>query len=167
MTRWGKAGERLNPDGTRDEKRLTQLRHRAGQARATGLADDREAYQRWRGGLVIPDRITLALDMCGLHGPEVDIACGAAEPEVDQWEAGERYPSWEQLRALAALTGCTPRFFTIDNSEPIPVWKTSMWHTMGDAERAVAVREWNPVMRYPRAVLDARPDSPADMPDQG
>ncbi len=34
----------------------------------------------------------------------VDIACGAQEPAVDEWEAGTRYPSFEQLLALAALT---------------------------------------------------------------
>ncbi len=163
MTRWGKAGERLNPDGTRDEKRIRQLRSRAGLGRVARLADQKEAYKRWRAGLVVPNRITMALNLRGLYGPDVDTACKATEPEVDQWEAGERYPTWEQLQALADLTGYTARFFTLDG-DPLPVWQTSMWFHMSEAERALALREWHPVMRYPRAVLDARSEVPTEMP---
>jgi hypothetical protein len=43
--------------------------------------------------------------MARLEGPEVDIACGAKEPDVDRWEEGELYPTWEQLVLLAELTG--------------------------------------------------------------
>jgi hypothetical protein len=106
----------------------------------------------------------MALDLRSLHGPEVDTACKAVEPEVDQWEAGERYPTWEQLRALADLTGFTPRWFTLTD-DPLPAWRTSLWFHMSDADREIAKRDWNPVTRYPRAVLDARPDSPAEMPE--
>lgn len=65
----------------------------------------------WRSGALIPQRITFALNLCGLYGPEVDRLCEAAEPEVDEWEAGTRYPRLVQLRALADLTGMHPLWF--------------------------------------------------------
>lgn len=166
MTRpkWGKAGERLDPDER--ERRYREIRARANRARLATLADDRAAYQRWRAGLVVPYRITLALDSHGLYGPEVDAACEAREPEVDQWEAGERYPTWRQLCALSRLTGNTARFFTFDDAPGPALWETSLWHKLNDAERRAYEREYRPpILRYPRAVLDARPDSPPTMPE--
>lgn len=70
-----------------------------------------EAY---RAGTVLaqPDRITCALDIRGLEGPDVDRRCLAAEPDVDEWEAGRAAPTWEQLLALAELTDFPVRFFT-------------------------------------------------------
>lgn len=59
-----------------------------------------------------PRAITAALDMRALYGPEVDRACGVEEPAVDEWQAGQRYPSWEQLEALARLTEFLVEFFT-------------------------------------------------------
>lgn len=79
-----------------------------------GAAMEQAAYRAWAAGHVIPDRITTALDANALYGPEVDRACGVEEPAVDEWEAGVRYPSWEQLQALAALCGVTTSIFTID-----------------------------------------------------
>lgn len=79
---------------------------------ATAL--EQQAYRRWAAGQVIPDRITLALDEQELYGPEVDLACGVEEPAVDEWEAGTRYPSWEQLQALARLVDRPVHLFTID-----------------------------------------------------
>lgn len=58
-----------------------------------------------------PERITLALDLRGLDGPQVDIDCHAHEPEVDLWEAGLAVPTWDQLAALAQLTGFPIGFF--------------------------------------------------------
>lgn len=66
----------------------------------------------------VPERITMALDRRGLDGPEVDIALGGAEPMVDEWEAGTRVPTAEQVAALADLTGMLPGFFY----QPIPDW---------------------------------------------
>lgn len=60
-----------------------------------------------------PYRITTALDLRSLEGPEVDIACLAEEPAVDDWEAGKSQPTWEQLLALARLTDFPPKFFTM------------------------------------------------------
>lgn len=64
----------------------------------TRAALEQQAYRDWAAGHVIPDRITTALNAEGLYGPEVDLACGVEEPAVDEWEAGTRYPSWEQLQ---------------------------------------------------------------------
>lgn len=161
--KWGKAGERLN--GDERDRRSREVRAVANRNRSARLADDRVAYQRWRDGLVCPARITMALDAHSLYGPEVDIACQAREPEVDQWEAAERYPTWSQLVALAALTDHPPRFFTINDVAPLPIWKTSLWFHISDAERRAVEEEPAPVMRYTRAVLDARPASPAEMPE--
>jgi hypothetical protein len=58
-----------------------------------------------------PSRITAALNARALYGPEVDTACGVLEPAVDEWEAGTRRPTWEQLVALAALTDFPVGFF--------------------------------------------------------
>jgi hypothetical protein len=64
-----------------------------------------------RAGRPYPDRITAALDMRGLDGPEVDVACGAAEPAVDRWEAGQEVPSRRQVELLADLTGFPVAWF--------------------------------------------------------
>jgi hypothetical protein len=64
-----------------------------------------------RAGKVVPARITLALDFCGLEGPEVDTACGAAEPDVDMWELGLAVPAPEQVAKLAELTGFPVAYF--------------------------------------------------------
>lgn len=65
-----------------------------------------------------PKRITMALDARGLYGPEVDLACGAREPDVDRWETGDLVPTPEQLAKLAALTGVTVEFLC--DPAPIP-----------------------------------------------
>jgi hypothetical protein len=51
-----------------------------------------------------PERITMALDMHALYGPEVDEALGGREPMVDEWEAGTLVPTVEQIQLLAELT---------------------------------------------------------------
>lgn len=93
---------------------------------ARGLAAQQSAEQRKRyataqarqerekllaTGKVVPGRITLALDVRGLEGPEVDIACGAAEPDVDDWELGVSTPTPDQVVKLAELTGYPVTFF--------------------------------------------------------
>lgn len=131
MTRnhWGKAGVRLTP-----EQVAARRRHRAASANRAELrqaADDQVAYQLWRHGLVVPARITAALDIAGLYGPDVDTACGAQEPDVDLWEAGVKYPTWQQVVALAALTGKTPRYFTQPLDAVDNTWTTLAFHTPG------------------------------------
>jgi hypothetical protein len=58
-----------------------------------------------------PERITMALDLQMLDGPEVDQALGGEEPMVDEWESGVRVPDLTQVQALARLTGYPVRFF--------------------------------------------------------
>ena len=53
----------------------------------------------------------MALDLRGLDGPDVDVACGAVEPAVDLWECGIETPTAEQVKLLAELTGVTPAYF--------------------------------------------------------
>lgn len=161
MTRpkWGKAGERLDPDER--ERRYREIRARANRARLATLADDRAAYQRWRAGLVVPYRITLALDSHGLYGPEVDAACEAREPEVDQWEAGERYPTWRQLCALSRLTGNTARFFTFDDAPGPALWETFV---VAQAQRRRAPRVRARVPAPDPAIPARRPRRAARQP---
>lgn len=79
---------------------------------------------------LVPARITIALDLSELYGPEVDAACDAAEPDVDRWEAGELYPTWQQVELLAALTDFPVHFFflPIDAERP---WTTLDIHLPG------------------------------------
>lgn len=118
--RWGKAGVRLTPaEARRNDARRGRTAH-------FRLADEQEAYRKWDAGLLVPHRITLALDARGLEGPDVDAACGAAEPDVDRWEAGELYPTWEQLKLLSNLTGLALRFFFLP---PVPMaWGSLHFH---------------------------------------
>lgn len=58
-----------------------------------------------------PSRITAALNLRELYGPEVDRACGVAEPAVDLWESGDLVPTDEQVEALARLTAFPVEFF--------------------------------------------------------
>ncbi|QYN17454.1 hypothetical protein [Amycolatopsis sp. DSM 110486] len=145
--RWGKAGVPLTDAETR---RNDARRNKTAAERV--LADQR-TYREWRAGKVVPWRITLALDSHALYGPEVDEACGAAEPDVDMWEAGTRYPTWEQLKKLAKLTMVTPGFFMIRPAELLPAQTSMQFHRIG-GERA----EW----RQPPPVLLFTPEAIAE-----
>lgn len=123
--RWGKAGQRL----TAEEARAADAR--AARRRYDDALAAQRDYRLWAAGEVVPARITTALDAAGLDGPEVDEACGAREPDVDMWEAGLLYPTWEQLCLLADLTGCTPGFFTF-RYQSVPFEATSLrFHRIG------------------------------------
>lgn len=127
--RWGRVGERR--PATTVEGRRQQLREATAREASRGrmLAADQEAQRRHEAGLVVPHFITMALDAQGLHGPEVDEACGAHEPDVDRWEAGELYPSWDQLVALAELTGVTPAWFVRPAADRVDYeWTSAQFH---------------------------------------
>ena len=130
--RWGRAGVRLS-DTERERRRHVRANRRR-VARELAEEAQRVALAGWRRGLVAPWRITYALDSGGHEGPDVDIACGAIEPAVDEWEAGTRYPTFEQLTLLAGLTGFTVDWF-VRTSEPIDIRNTSMWGHMTKRER--------------------------------
>ncbi len=70
---------------------------------------DPAAY--YAGKTPTPERITMALNLRDLYGPEVDQALGGEEPMVDEWESGERVPSLAEVQALAKLTDFPVRFF--------------------------------------------------------
>jgi hypothetical protein len=76
---------------------------------AAAEAHDPAAY--YAGKTPTPERITMALNICELYGPEVDQALGGEEPMVDEWESGVRVPDLTQIQALAKLTGFPVRFF--------------------------------------------------------
>ena len=112
---------------------------------------ERAARDAWERGQVVPHRITIALG--DLEGPGVDEACGAREPAVDEWEAGTRYPSWEQLLALADLTGFDVRFFLMPKDGI---------HTLGPGVMFVckrSARNWNPVVEIPAPILTFTPEA--------
>lgn len=72
-----------------------------------------------------PERITAALNMSDLYGPEVDVALGGQEPMVDEWESGERIPTKDQVQALARLTGFPVKFFYLPPPPKLPVFLCS------------------------------------------
>lgn len=67
------------------------------------------------GGKVVPARITMAMNLGGHEGPEVDIACGTWEGnpagDVDGWELGETAPTADQVKLMAELTGFGEAWF--------------------------------------------------------
>jgi transcriptional regulator with XRE-family HTH domain len=128
------------------------LRQRAQDARRRRDAEQ-AAHQAWEAGRVCPHRITIALDIRRLYGPEVDRACGAEEPAVDEWETGVRYPTWEQLCALAELTDFDVRFFT---PEPDEI------HPLGPGVAFICKRSrpsWDPRTEIPAPILAFTPDA--------
>lgn len=87
--------------------------------RSPGYAKYLQARSRQHGpGDPNPRRITIALDMAALYGPEVDRELGGVEPMVDQWESGELVPAPEQVEALARLTGFPVNSFYLPDPEP-------------------------------------------------
>jgi hypothetical protein len=122
--RWGKAGVRLTDREaeSRDRRnaglRAARQRHEA--------ADEITGRKEWAEGRVRPHMITVALNRRRLYGPEVDEACGVEEPAVDQWEAGELYPTWPQLRALAVLCQVPVGRFMWRGTPALTVEQTSM-----------------------------------------
>ena len=78
---------------------------------------DPAAY--FAGQIPTPERITMALDMRDLYGPEVDQALGGEDPMVDEWESGARVPNLTQVQALAMLTQFPIRFFYLPPPPPL------------------------------------------------
>ncbi|MDJ0434682.1 hypothetical protein [Rhodococcus qingshengii] len=79
---------------------------------------DDEERELWRTGKLVPWYITCRLDGGRHNGPEVDIACHAEEPAVDNWELGRLYPNWGQTVALARLLNVRVRNLTHPEAHP-------------------------------------------------
>lgn len=156
--RWGKAGQRISPgQATRADAQAAQQRENGRFARV--LAGQR-LKRDWAAGLLVPHRITLALDLAKLDGPEVDRACGAEEPAVDMWEAGTLYPTWDQLLALADLCGVPAGFFTIVPSAKLPIETSLRFH-----RKDAAYRQPPPVLFFtPEAIEAATKTKPKELP---
>lgn len=84
---------------------------------------DKVRHAEKLNGPPTPERVTMALDLCDLYGPEVDEQLGGEEPMVDEWETGERIPTKEQMKALVQLTGFPLNFFYL----PPPITLTGVW----------------------------------------
>lgn len=147
--RWGKAGVRLTSVQTADRARKRSVHDAIGDQKHAEML--RIARIKWAAGLVIPDHITVVLDMGGHYGPEVDAACLAAEPDVDMWEAGRLYPRWEQVRALSKLTGFGEVYLMGPARQRISWRETSLqFHYLPSDEP-----EPRRVFEFTRAALDA------------
>lgn len=143
--RWGKAGIPLTAD------QIAARYARRGKELARVQNHEQEAYRLWRAGRLVPWNITISLDAAELFGPEVDIACGAEEPDVDHWEAGILYPTWEQVKALAKLCGVTPIMFV---REPLPIgWTTLCYHPPFSRQ---AVPDPAPVVAFTQRAIETR-----------
>lgn len=168
--KWGRHGQRLT-DQEREQRHRDRTARRNKQqlaerrAEQVRLLDDKIAYQLWAAGQLVPDRITACLDAQGLEGPEVDVACLAREPEVDLWEAGVLYPSWEQTLALAHLCHVTPRFLMHDykDSHTIDPRDTTLrFHLPAHAFED----DGPPVLRFTEAAIRARMSGlPIELPE--
>lgn len=139
---WGRAGHRLTEDEQR--RRAGARAHRRREQHQRDTQSRETAYRAWKLGALAPWRITFALDSGGHEGPEIDVACGAVEPAVDEWEAGTRYPTFEQLELLAALTGYGLAWFAATD-EPLDIRQTTMWGHMNKREK----QQWkNPILTF-------------------
>jgi hypothetical protein len=105
VNHWGKAGQRLTNDQRLERARARQAKALVSPLQGSAVAErDVQVYGRkWRHGLLAPAAITMLLDSQDLEGPAVDVACGAVEPEVDLWERGVLYPTFEQCVLVARL----------------------------------------------------------------
>lgn len=74
-------------------------------------AERRDPAGYYAGKAPTPERITTALNLRMLYGPGVDETLGGEEPMVDEWESGERVPTFEDMQRLSVLTGFPVRFF--------------------------------------------------------
>jgi hypothetical protein len=88
-------------------------------ARVDAAAERHDPAAYYAGMVPTPERITMALDLRELYGPEVDQALGGEEPMVDEWESGERTPDFAQVQALAKLTDFPVRFFYMPAPPPL------------------------------------------------
>lgn len=136
----------------------------------------RQAEERRLSSTPVPARITLALDLRGLWGDQVDRDLGVWEPPagwggpvwepgtaVDRWEAGTLVPTREQVMVLARLTGMPWRFFYT----PVENWPERVFvceRRRGGRGLTIVRSEvdHNGVLNF----YDPADDGPADEPDE-
>lgn len=83
----------------------------------------------------VPARISAALELRGLDGPQVDEACGVVEPAVDQWESGELIPTTAQVAALAPFVCVSSKGGPYDDQSFVAGFHTGqMWMTLQAAK---------------------------------
>lgn len=94
-----------------EARELAAQQSRAANAKYSKAYWRQEEERLLREERPIPARITMALDLRELYGPEVDLACGTWEGnpdgDVDAWEAGTAVPRAEQVRLLSEVA-CFP-----------------------------------------------------------
>ena len=88
-------------------------------ARVDAAEERRDPVAYYAGQTPTPERITMALNIQDLYGPEVDQALGGEEPMVDEWETGARVPSLAEIQALSELTGYPVKFFYLPPPPPL------------------------------------------------
>ena len=103
-------------------------------AKVDAAEERRDPAAFYAGQFPTPERITTALDMRELYGPEVDRALGGEEPMVDEWESGARVPAFEQVQRLSVLTGFPVKFFYMPAPQPL----TGGWMCGSDGCRPLA-----------------------------
>lgn len=126
---FGRPAKTAAPELPADQRRLHRRTQQAApgarklaaeQAAARGELYSKAARQQREEKLLaegrpVPARITIALNLGGHEGPEVDLAVGTfegnLEGDVDAWERGDAVPSAEQVRLLSQLTGFGLRYF--------------------------------------------------------
>jgi hypothetical protein len=96
------------------------------------------------GGKVVPARITIALDICGLDGPEIDEQVGTwhgnPDGDIDRWEQALAVPSPQQVELLATLTECTVAWF-YEPLEPGPMLENGpVWMCFSGREGCTQVQ---------------------------
>ncbi|MEU6713025.1 hypothetical protein ABZ897_16205 [Nonomuraea sp. NPDC046802] len=106
----------------------------------------------------VPKRITQALDLHELYGPDVDRELGGEEPMVDEWEEGKRVPTLEQIKLLAKLTGYPVRFFYT----PMPELTGTMFICRGSGrKKGCEVVQLGPAKTSPQPPTPPQPPAGA------
>ncbi len=112
--------------------RVVLAEQRIRREHAQAVARNRELV---RAGKVVPARITMALDLAGLHGPDVDLKVGTwhGNPagDIDRWEQALAVPSRDQVWQLAWLTGFRPAYF-YRPMKPGPLLGGPVWMCFAD-----------------------------------
>jgi len=101
----GKVGTEQGGGAPTEAEHLRRRGVRSRQQAKQTQSEERSAtavLHGWKCGVVAPWRTTRASRAGGYEGPDVNIAEG---PAGDEWVAGQRYPTFDQLVLLVEITG--------------------------------------------------------------